>query len=297
MDKFDFKGITALSEKINIALSPISQIAKQFNVFHNSTRHLNTFGDNLRIQLPVNGIGGFGNLKIELSPGVQEIIRHLEILQNPYLKLFQDLNVKIFDNQLIERIQSINYWGELASATILNRMDSTSTDIANSLTADDLQLYAEVIESNLQAINRNPIEIFNRIVVSVKSYMEENPSVKVTANFIIWFITTVLIPVIVTIITSKMLENDDDKNRAVQIINNNYYVTPKSRADILTDIGLKNLPRNDSKDMFLLHKGDELEILKKNQKWSFVIKINTIETGWVRNEYLKTIEGNSEFLK
>ncbi len=49
--------------------------------------------------------------------------------------------------------------------------------------------------------------------------------------------------------------------------------------------------------MFLLHKGDELEILKKNQKWSFVIKINTIETGWVRNEYLKTIEGNSEFLK
>ncbi len=120
-------------------------------------------------------------------------------------------------------------------------MDSTSTDIANSLTADDLQLYAEVIESNLQAINRNPIEIFNRIVVSVKSYMEENPSVKVTANFIIWFITTVLIPVIVTIITSKMLENDDDKNRAVQIINNNYYVTPKSRADILTDIGLKKL--------------------------------------------------------
>ncbi len=88
------KVLQHYQKKINIALSPISQIAKQFNVFHNSTRHLNTFGDNLRIQLPVNGIGGFGNLKIELSPGVQEIIRHLEILQNPYLKLFQDLNVK-----------------------------------------------------------------------------------------------------------------------------------------------------------------------------------------------------------
>jgi|GEM_PF-6377110 len=290
MEKFDFKGITSLSEKINAAISPISKITNQLDVFSNNTASLNSLADSLRIKVPVIGINGFTGLTIDLPPGLGEVIKNLEILQNPYLKLFQDLNLKIFDNQLIERIQSINYWGELASATLSSTTISDISDIEQNLASDDLQLYAEEIESNLQEIYKNPIEIFNKIVVSIKFYIEENPSVKVTATFIAWFITTVLVPVIITILTSKYLESEDDKNNTVQIINQNYNATSKSRAITKSEIALKNLPRNNSKDMFVLNFGDEVEILRENKKWCFVIKINTVETGWVRKQNLKFFE-------
>ena len=152
---------------------------------------------------------------------------------------------------------------------------------------------SEIIENNFEDINdaieqieKNPIEFFNKIVVYIKSYMDNNPSIKYSVK-IITFIVSIYITVL---ITNSLSNTNDEKPTANQIINsyttNNFYTEELSYKINCKSISLKNHPRDNSKSVSNVFKNDKVKILKDSLKWAFVIKENSVETGWIRKEFL-----------
>ena len=116
--------------------------------------------------------------------------------------------------------------------------------------------------------------------------MDNNPSIKYSVK-IITFIVSIYITVL---ITNSLSNTNDEKPTANQIINsyttNNFYTEELSYKINCKSISLKNHPRDNSKSVSNVFKNAKVKILKDSLKWAFVIKENSVETGWIRKEFL-----------
>ena len=111
--------------------------------------------------------------------------------------------------------------------------------------------------------------------------MERNPLAKVS----FYIFQTLLLAYVGTKIFSPT-EPD------ITYINNNTYISQPIRNEISAIVNVEGLnvrsyARNNAKRIGLLSKNTEVEILKDNLKWVFIFEKNTMQSGWVRKEYLK----------
>jgi hypothetical protein len=207
-----------------------------------------------------------------LPPGVLQMMKDAERLKSPTINMVIDANSQIFGNKFVEQLNSIHYWGQIANISLYNDIQSFEEE--------ELEILSQ--ELSIEDLNANPIEIFNQVAIRIESYIKENTSIKLSSNFVIWIISTIIVPIILT----KCLSNNNSTPQITNIVNN-YYIDSGTNAKINQKISLRNHPRDKSQAMFSLQKNDEVKILKDSLKWCFVIKINTVESGWIRKEYLK----------
>lgn len=191
------------------------------------------------------------------------------------------------NTEILEKISS-NYWGNIAKIAILDEFQSALNDDGLEDVVLNISNNIDIINANLHDIDENSLAFFNKICVSVKSYIDENPSIKYSALFVFWLIGTILIPILLT-------KNDDSKPAKIQVCNefkttNNFY--PKSVLARINkkSVMMKNFPRDKSKTVNYLEKDEEVSILKDSLKWALVIKTNSIQAGWIRKEYLNFIK-------
>ncbi|PST44625.1 hypothetical protein CYV15_02665 [Riemerella anatipestifer] len=189
------------------------------------------------------------------------------------------------NNAIFDKINSVGYWGNIAKLSLIN---------GSQIFIDDDELFvSEIIENNFEDINNaieeieeNPIEFFNKIVVYIKSYMDNNPSIKYSGKII-----TFIVSIYITVLITNSLSNTNDEKPTVNQVFNSYTINNHSTGNInfkvnCKSISLKNYPRDNSKSVSILFKNDKVKILKDSLKWVFVIKENSVETGWIRKEFL-----------
>ncbi|TDX84605.1 SH3 domain-containing protein [Epilithonimonas xixisoli] len=276
MDTFEFlKSITSLTDKINKSIYPFKTNEWQPRI-------------NLGIE--------FNQLSKSMSYNKNHLQNHLFQLSNT-TNLGYELNKTIFNqlnnnigiiinNGILDKINSVGYWGNIAKLSLLNitQVSTYEEDIADSQIISN---NIEVINQTIEEIEKNPIEFFNNLVIFIKTYIDKNPSVKYTARFILFFISLY----ITALITNEMSKNSDEKPTVNNITINNYYNKDNEKFKINCKfIDLKNFPRDNSKSLHRLVNNDRLIVLKDSLKWAFVIKENSIETGWIRKEHLKIVK-------
>jgi hypothetical protein len=186
------------------------------------------------------------------------------------------------NNDIFEKINSASYWGNIAKLSLINGVNIFDDDEIS--VSDVITDNFDDINHAIEQIEKNPIEFFNNIVVSIKTYMDNNPAIKYSAH-LVGFIISIYITVLITNSLSNPNDNKPEVHQISYTINNN------STKDLILkinckSISLKNFPRDNSKSVHNLSKNDKVKILKDSLKWAFVIKENSVETGWIRKEYL-----------
>lgn len=275
MDTFEFlKSITSITDKINKSIYPFNtnewlpkiNTGLDFNQLIKSMSYNNYIHNDL--------------LKLSTPPGWNYDFNKALINQ---LSNNNSINI---NNTIFDKINSIGYWGDIARQSLIS---------GNHIFNDNEVLISEVITNNIENVNETiaqiekaPLEFFNNIFISIKTYMDNNPSVKYSAQFVA-FIISIYITVIITNYLSS--SSDDDKPQVNQVFNSYTIVENKYQDDPAFKINcksasLKNHPRNDSKTVCNLLKNEKVKVLKDSLKWAFVIKENTVETGWIRKEFL-----------
>lgn len=189
------------------------------------------------------------------------------------------------NNAIFDKINSFGYWGNIAKLSLIN---------GSQIFIDDEELYVsdiienniDVINDNIQVIENNPIEFFNHLFQSIKTYMDKNPSIKYSSRFVTFLLVSLIMPIIV----ARFTQDTREKPTINKIINsyttNNYFTENLNFKVNCKSLSLKNLPRDNSKSVCALSKNDKVKILKDSLRWAFVIKENSVETGWIRKEYL-----------
>lgn len=187
------------------------------------------------------------------------------------------------NTEILEKISS-NYWGNFAKLAILDEFQSALNDDELEDVVLNISNNIDVINANLHNIEEDSLAFFNDICISVKSYIDKNPSIKYSGVFILWLISSILIPILLT-------KNDDSKPTKIQVSNefkttNNFYPNSVVARVNLKSVMMKNFPRDKSKTINYLEKDEEVNILKDSLKWALVIKTNSVQSGWIRKEYL-----------
>ena len=276
MDTFEFlKSITRFTDKINKSIYP-------FNT-NEWLRKTNTgLGFNQLIKsMSYNNYIHNDLLKLSIPPRWNYAFNNKALISQ--LSSNNSINI---NNTIFDKINSIGYWGDIARQSLIN---------GNHIFNDGERLVSEVITNNIENVNETiaqiekaPLEFFNSIFISIKTYMDNNPSVKYSAQFVT-FIISIYITVIITNYLSS--SSDDDKPQVNQVFNSYTIIENKDQDDPTFKINcksasLKNYPRNDSKTVCNLLKNEKVKVLKDSLKWAFVIKENSVETGWIRKEFL-----------
>lgn len=189
------------------------------------------------------------------------------------------------NNAIFDKINSIGYWGNIAKLSLIN---------GSQIFIDDEELYvSDIIENNIDVINDNiqiienkPLEFFNYLFETVKAYIDKNSSIKYSSGFVKWLLATIIIPILVTKLTQENNENPTVNQISHSFTTNIFYTEELFYKVNCKSISLKNLPRDNSKSVCTLAKNDKVKILKDSLKWAFVMKENSVETGWIRKEYL-----------
>lgn len=266
-------------------------------MFENINRLTNPLGSNLNWISKMNNINPSGIAVVELMRKFQDNSLYQNSFNNDIAKSIDWINISpaksIIDNintnigvnintEIFNKINSLNYWGGVAKLVILDEFQSVLDEDELEDVVLNISNNIDLINSNLENIDNDPIVFFNNICLSIKSYMDSNPSVKYSSLFILWLISTFLIPILL---------NKIESNNGTQISNsfnttNNYY-TNSTSAKINTKCAfIKNFPRDKSKTVYQFLKNENVTILKDSLKWALIIKTNSIESGWIRKEYL-----------
>ncbi|UPF18695.1 hypothetical protein, partial [Flavobacterium psychrophilum] len=255
-------------------------------MFDKINRITNPLGSNLDWITRMNSINPTGLAVVELMRGFQnnnlyqysfhsDITKNLNwINNNPVKSIIDSINNSIGINvntEIFNKIDSLNYWSGIAKLAILDEFQSVLDEDELEDVVLNISNSIDLINSNLENIDKDPIAFFNNICISTKAYMDSNPSVKYSSLFIFWLISTILIPILM----NKMESND-----GVQISNsfnttNNYYTNTSVVAKInLKSALIKNFPRDKSKTIYQFTKNENVTILKDSLKWALVIKTN-----------------------
>ncbi|OCW73219.1 SH3 domain-containing protein [Elizabethkingia anophelis] len=258
MDNINYiKNINFLSKKINSIISPLEtnhQFYKYFKMV-GSIQELTNITTNHSVH----------NNIIEISKSLKDI--------NKLHSLHSSLN-----KDLATILDSFDYWGEIIKISFYKEFQEINNIEEINILIDKLNSDNKNTKSNIEEAKKNPLELFNTIFIATKSYVDANPSIKYSAIFMIWFISTIIIPITIA-------NFGQNNTPSIQIVNN--YANNITIASVDTEsLSLKNHPRDKSKNIHFLKKNDKVQVLKDSIKWCLVIKANTIESGWVRKEYL-----------
>jgi hypothetical protein len=258
------KSLNSTTDKINKSISPLK--------FNEWLPKINT---GLAFKELMNGMN-YNNHFIHND--LLELSKRISWNYDFNKTVINQLNSGVFD-----KINSVGYWGNIAKLSLINGTQIFIDD-EEILDSEIISNNIEVINHTIEQIEKNPIEFFNDIVLSIKTYMDNNPSVKYSSKLIAFIVS-----VYITILITNLMTNND-KPTINQNFNsytvNNYSNENLSFKINCKSISLKNHPRDNSKSIFVLFKKDNIKILKDSLKWAFVIKENSIETGWIRKEYL-----------
>ncbi|MFK7059520.1 SH3 domain-containing protein [Flavobacterium oreochromis] len=198
-------------------------------------------------------------------------------------------------DEILNKIKSESYWNEMFKISIVNNLQSSiiheqsKNEVPNELILE-VSNNLDVINSNLDEINRDTLRFFNEICLSIKKIIDENPSIKYSAQFIFWLIGVIIIPTIL-----NQIQNSSEKSTTEININNNFsinntYTNIKIGIINVKEVNIKNFPRDKSRTTFIFKKNEQVQILRDSLKWALVIKNNSIESGWIRKEYLNFME-------
>ncbi|REC59376.1 hypothetical protein DRF65_26500 [Chryseobacterium pennae] len=214
------------------------------------------------------------NTKIGLPPSIYDLVRRLDNITNEStLIAMKSINSQLLNNQVLNRINPIGYWTQLASISL--------NDVIQLPNDEEIEILAQELANRAEELDDSSLEIFNNLVTSIKNYIVNNPSIKYSGLFILFLIQQIIVPIIL----EKIKGESQKTPTTVQIINNY-----SSNSNILVKANqkcsIRNYPKDSSKEIFTLQENNQVEILKDNIKWCLVIKTNTAETGWVRKEYL-----------
>lgn len=192
------------------------------------------------------------------------------------------------NTELLDKISSDYYWSYVFKISLINEFDKIENNDELNDFVINVAENLDDINISLEEINNNPVNFFNEIFISLKDYINNNPSIKYSSKFIIWLISIIIIPILL----NKFYENGKkDVILDINITNNNYFSNDLKFGKInINDVPIKNFPRNSSKTVYNFNKHDKVQILKDSLKWALIIKINSIESGWVRKEYLNFTE-------
>lgn len=271
-------------------------------MFDKINRITNPLGSNLDWITKINSINPPGLAAVELVKGFQnnnfyqysfqsDLTKNLNwINNNPVKSIIDSINNSIginVNSEIFNKINTLSYWSNIAKLAILDELQSILEEDELEDAVLNIANNIDIINSNLESIDKDPIAFFNNICFSIKAYMDKNLSIKYSSNTIFWIITTILIPVIL----NKLLADDENKSNQIQISNsfnttNNYYTNSTVARININSALLKNFPRDKSKTVYQFIMNDEVIILKDSLKWVLVIKTNSIESGWIRKEYL-----------
>ena len=275
-------------------------------MFDNINKLSNPLGNNLDWITKLNSINTSGLAAIEFTKAFHNNSLHQNLMYNDIAKsldFISDNSIKsVIDNiynnngidvykDILNKIHSTNYWGNLTKLVILDELNSASNEDELENVMSNISDNIDTINLSLEDIDKDPIAFFNNICLSIKSYMDNNPSVKYSSYFIFWLISTIIIPILL----SKAESSEEKKSGEIQISNNynitNNYYSNSIIAKINTkSVSLKNYPRDKSKTVHLFKKNDKVRVLKDSLKWALVIKENSIEAGWIRKEFLNFTE-------
>lgn len=274
MDNFEFfKNFNKLSEAINKALNPLDMSQWLYNT--NPKNTLSFLVNSHSVQNQLNSI--------YFKPKTIDWSNYFSIL-NLHKKFEID-----YYNEVSNKIRTIGYWGDLVKASLIYEATQNFNDETFHKGFEDIENNIDIINSNIEQIENNPIEFFNSIFLIVKDYIDKNPSIKYSTKFIFFLIMSIVTPIII-----NKLSNNTDPAVFIQVTNNitnNYNNTPSFIINS-DSIFIKSLPRQDAKDVFQVYKDDELKILKENRIWVLVIKINTADSGWIKKENLHLLKAN-----
>lgn len=198
-------------------------------------------------------------------------------------------------DEILNKIKSESYWNEMFKISIVNNLQSSiiheqsKNEVPNELILE-VSNNLDVINSNLDEINRDTLRFFNEICLSIKKIIDENPSIKYSAQFIFWLIGVIIIPTIL-----NQIQNSSEKSTTEININNNFsinntYTNIKIGIINVKEVNIKNFPRDKSRTTFIFKKNEQVQILRDSLKWALVIKNNSVESGWIRKEYLNFME-------
>jgi hypothetical protein len=275
-------------------------------MFDNINKLSNPLGNNLDWITKLNSINTSGLAAIEFTKAFHNNSLHQNLMYNDIAKsldFISDNSIKsVIDNiynnngidvykDVLNKIHSTNYWGNLTKLVILDELNSASNEDELENVMSNISDNIDTINLSLEDIDKDPIAFFNNICLSIKSYMDNNPSVKYSSYFIFWLISTIIIPILL----SKAESSEENKSGEIQISNNynitNNYYSNSTIAKINTKfVSLKNYPRDKSKTVHFFKKNDKVRVLKDSLKWALVIKENSIESGWIRKEFLNFTE-------
>lgn len=256
----NLRKLSTFTEQLNsIISSPLMEMTRKLNAYGNSAKFFNEYNRSVKLELPSS---------------IYDMVRKLDnISNNPTLVAMKSINAQLPNNEVLNKINSIGYWAQLASIS-LNDAIQLPNDEEIELINQELAIYAEELDES-------SLEIFNKVVISIKNYIVSNPSIKYSGLFILFLIQQILVPIIL----EKIKGGSQNSPATVQIINN-YNSNNNILAKANQKCSIRNYPKDSSKEIFILQENDQVEILKDNIKWCLVIKTNTAETGWVRKEYL-----------
>lgn len=189
---------------------------------------------------------------------------------------------KSYNSEAYRKLSSTGYWGDIAKYSFINSSALILQDERIKGNTDLLE-DIEIINNTINEIENNPIEFFNNLFDFVKAFMEDNPAVKYSSFFILYLITNYYLPLILT--------TDDVEKVIVNQVYNYNVINNFDDEDVLLEINcnsafLKNHPRDKSKNIYKLLEHDKIRVLKDSLKWAFVIKENSLESGWIRKEFL-----------
>ncbi|MFK7113788.1 hypothetical protein V3468_04975 [Flavobacterium oreochromis] len=274
-------------------------------MFENINRIANPISTNLDWIMKMNNINQPNIAVIEFMRKIQinnsnqylfynDIIKNANWITNSPVKLIiDDVNKSVGQNiytKIFDKIYPSNSWSNIVKLALLDEIQDAiiEDDLVNVIS--DISNNIDVINYNLENIDKNPIEFFNNICVSIKSYMDNNPSIKYSSIFIFWLISTIIIPILINNLQSNEegKANDNQTSKSFNVTNN-YYTNSIIAKINIESVSLKNYPRDKSKTVCIFKINDKVRILKDSLKWALVIKENSIESGWIRKENLDFI--------
>lgn len=281
MDNFDmFSNWNKIFEDINRITNPL-----------NNFNWITKMNSNISELASIDLLKGFQSniYHSSLHDGISENLNWINSIHST--SIIDSINKSIginINTEILNKIDSSNYWSNVAKLGILDKFQA----VINENELEDVLLNIsdniDLINSNLESIDRNSIEFFNNVCFSIKSYIDKNPSIKYSSIFIIWLISTLIIPILLN--KDNIPSNDENKSINIEVssintTNNNYSNSVIAKINVKTAL-LKNFPRDKSKTVYQFKKNEEVQILKDSLKWALVIKTNSIESGWIRKEYL-----------
>lgn len=267
MQEFDpLRNFNKIFEQINRLANPLGNF---YTVYHN-----NSTLDYLK-KLEVNTPYNLPFYNIDVLSCHNSMNRALErISENLYPKSLTEIFEKIYNN---------DHWSNLAKISVLYNLETVVEDENIEEFISEFNDNIETINSNVEEFDENLIYHINNFLIGFRAYLKENP----IANISFYVFQSLLLTYIGSVLFSTTETNINIDNS----ITINQVIEDKVFAKVNTDsLYLKSFARDNSKKVGCLLKNTEVEVLKDNIKWAFVIEKNTTNTGWVRKESLSFIK-------